>query len=293
MTNDPKSGKPVSEPKIPRQFRDHPRGEILADRYRALKTAEAQIAFIEGRAAIECVRLKRQVKQLEKASQTDFLTQVDNRAAGLKAYDKHIALASRTDAFVAVIMIDADHFKNVNETYGHEAGDAVLRELATRIDHPADPDNKPIRTSDDFFRYGGEEFCAVLSVTDPLDAVHVAEKMRAAIGDKPFEVTDNAGKAFEIPVTISLGVAVCDPSQTHKNRNRIFADLSQNEDCTFATVQKRADAALKQAKETGRNQACMDEKDATRKPRPKPLDLRNVMNGDERNYFAMLKAIPG
>lgn len=289
--------KSKSDPKIPRQFRDHPHGEVLADRYRALKTAEAQIAFVEGRAGIERVRLKRQVKLLEKASQTDFLTQVDNRAGGLKSYERRIALESRTDNFVALIMIDADKFKDVNETYGHEAGDAVLKELATRLDHPANPEDKPIRTSDAFFRYGGEEFCAILSIAAPQDALIVAEKMRQAICDRPFQVTDNAGNPFDIPVSISLGVAVCDPSQIAKDRSRVFAELSHSEDCAFAVVQKRADAALKRAKEAGRNRATMDEKDAARKPRPKPLDLREVFSPEERSYFtnraATLPADPG
>jgi diguanylate cyclase (GGDEF)-like protein len=131
---------------------------------------------------------------------------------------------------IALIMLDLDRFKNVNDKFGHLAGDLVLRQTTRRI-------KIELRDYDLFGRYGGEEFLAVLPATDLAAAITVAERMRRAVGDTPFDIE---GKS--LPVTISLGVSV------------IASDAI---DLTGAL--KQADEALYQAKNSGRNRVCTAE----------------------------------
>ena len=128
---------------------------------------------------------------------------------------------------VAVLSLDIDHFKQVNDTYGHAAGDYVLKEVVTRI-------MQSVRPLDLVTRMGGEEFAVIMPETDPKTALIVAERLREIIASLPMALP---GSPKTISVTVSLGVAYVNP------------DPAETQD----TVLRRADEALYKAKETGRN----------------------------------------
>jgi two-component system cell cycle response regulator len=125
----------------------------------------------------------------------------------------------------AVMMFDIDHFKQVNDRYGHSAGDDVLRELAERS-------LRQVRSVDLVARVGGEEFVVVMPETNLAGAAVVADRMRLAVADEPFVL----GSGEKLPVTISIGVA-------------ITAESGESLDALL----KRADDALYAAKNGGRN----------------------------------------
>jgi diguanylate cyclase (GGDEF)-like protein len=156
----------------------------------------------------------------------DALTTMWNRRAIMQILNKELARARRQKSAFSIAMSDIDHFKVVNDTHGHLAGDAVLREVARRVDEIA-------RDYDTVGRYGGEEFLIVLPACDQAGAVAAAERMRASVASAPVEA-----HGVEIPVTLSLGVA----TSVHGR------ELKETEDFIAA-----ADAALYRAKEGGRN----------------------------------------
>ncbi len=125
----------------------------------------------------------------------DGLTQIHNKRYFLEAIEREMARAARFERPLHLMMIDVDHFKNVNDEFGHIAGDYVLRELAGVID-------RQVRKEEVFARYGGEEF-ALMVPEAAADKVHAyAEKLRAAVEGHPFVFEDR-----RMPVTISIGVA--------------------------------------------------------------------------------------
>jgi len=157
----------------------------------------------------------------------DVLTGIWNRRAILDLLQREIERASRTQGLTGILMLDLDHFKQVNDTYGHVAGDAVLREVAVRI-------TQVIRSYDFVGRHGGEEFLVVLPECDRTRALQSAERIRQAIAANPVR-TDN----MEIPVTASIGVTAADCRQSEKEILAI------------------SDAALYQAKAAGRNRTSV------------------------------------
>jgi two-component system cell cycle response regulator len=159
---------------------------------------------------------------------TDSLTGLYNRryfSAHLEGLMTRIGEGAQG---AAVLMLDVDFFKKVNDTYGHAAGDSVLREVALRL-------ARNVRGFDLVARYGGEEFVVVMPETTLPIATMVAERLRAAIADKPV-ATGDIGR--EIPVSISIGIAA---TQEHDDNSRALLE--------------RADEALYEAKATGRNRA--------------------------------------
>ncbi len=135
---------------------------------------------------------------------------------------------------VSVLMIDIDHFKMVNDTYGHDVGDEVLREVALRA-------GGNLRSVDLLARLGGEEFIVIVPDATLENAQAVAERLRQRIGGAPFKISAPIG---EIPVTVSIGVAAC---------NRC-GDLAES-------LIKRSDLALYQAKRQGRNRVTLAPQD--------------------------------
>jgi two-component system cell cycle response regulator len=131
---------------------------------------------------------------------------------------------------MAVMLIDLDFFKAVNDTHGHDVGDAVLREFALRL-------RRNIRGVDLACRFGGEEFVVLMPDTDFAQAQGVAERVRAAIAERPFDI----GGGRSISVTISVGVSL----------NEHAVDAPE-------TLIKRADIALYRAKREGRNRVVFD-----------------------------------
>src|ERR1700754_3180170 len=157
---------------------------------------------------------------------TDALTGLHNR----RYMESHLALlaeqASARGKPLALMMLDIDFFKRINDSYGHDAGDDVLREFAVRI-------RKSIRGIDLACRYGGEEFVIVMPETDLHVAGMVAERLRRSIAGEPFVVNKGAKR---IEVTISIGLS------TLEQKGELVSD-----------VLKRADNALYRAKHDGRN----------------------------------------
>jgi diguanylate cyclase (GGDEF)-like protein len=153
----------------------------------------------------------------------DGLTGLLNRGTILETLDDELARAARSGEPTSVLMVDLDRFKLINDTYGHVAGDAVLREAAMRLKSSA-------RRYDSVGRYGGEEFLIVLPGCDAANAVLQAERMRQAIGVVPFLATSKP-----LGVTASLGVAC----SLH---------------CPAESLVRYADDGLYEAKARGRNQ---------------------------------------
>ena len=142
--------------------------------------------------AFENAKLYREAQEL---AVTDGLTRLMLRRPLLERVEQELARAAAQGSSTSLVMMDIDHFKSVNDTYGHPAGDAVLRDVAAIV-------RRSVRDVDVCGRYGGEEFVVLLPQTDLPGAVLVAERIREAVAAKPFELRGEQRK-----ITISLGVA--------------------------------------------------------------------------------------
>ena len=140
--------------------------------------------------------LKRSNELLLELSNTDHLTGLFNRRFLMEALDKEVQRARRKDGQVALLLMDIDHFKRVNDTHGHLQGDVVLQKVALHI-------QKELRSYDIAARYGGEEFVAVLPDTSLKEAFNVADPIRLSVQGMHF-----AGSLANERVTVSLGVAL-------------------------------------------------------------------------------------
>ncbi len=154
----------------------------------------------------------------------DGLTQIHNKRYFLEFLEREMARCSRYQRPLTLIMFDLDHFKRINDDFGHLAGDFVLKKMANEV-------TKKVRKEECFARYGGEEFAIVLPDTGTDRGIILAEKVRAIIETTEFKFEENL-----IPVTASMGVAQM--GDTFKE--------------AFAFI-KTADEKLYQAKQTGRN----------------------------------------
>jgi diguanylate cyclase (GGDEF)-like protein len=172
--------------------------EAGADDYvtKPFEAKELQVRLRAGRRILDLqTDLMKAREALREQATHDPLTGLWNRYALLGALDREHSRAGREGTPLAVIMADLDHFKHVNDTYGHLAGDAILREAAGRL-------QAAVRSYDLVGRYGGEEFLIVLPGTSGPNATQLAERLRAAIAAEP------VGYGFcRISVTASFGVA--------------------------------------------------------------------------------------
>ncbi len=167
---------------------------------------------------IERVRLRR-------LAMTDDLTLAYNQRYLAPRFYEEIERARRTGTDMSVLMMDLDHFKIVNDNYGHAVGDSVLRYFADRV-------RSVVRKMDIFIRRGGEEFNLVMPGTSLDHARATAERIRRIMSDSPFEIGDQS-----IRQTVSIGVATWDGEEPPEE------------------LQRRADMAMYRAKENGRNRA--------------------------------------
>jgi two-component system, cell cycle response regulator len=134
-------------------------------------------------------------RRLARQALTDDLTGLANRRHGGRQLEREVALCVRHGRLLALLRVDVDHFKPINDSLGHEAGDQVLVEVARRLEGA-------VRGGDELARWGGDEFVAILPGTDKAGALRAAERLRAAVSESPIPV---AGQ--ELPVTISVGWA--------------------------------------------------------------------------------------
>lgn len=176
-------------------------------------------------------------KELAAKTTIDDLTGLFNR----RYYDQKISAeyrrSYRNRTPLCLIIIDIDHFKNVNDTYGHSVGDDCLKLLAKQLKNASN------RSADIACRFGGEEFCMILPETDGDGGVHFAEVLRKAVGKMSFSFQE-----IEIPITISCGVAVYEQQSANESTN-------VNTEILFCA----ADKALYQAKQQGRNRVKLAE----------------------------------
>jgi len=164
--------------------------------------------------------------QLYESTIRDGLTRVYNRRYLDRRMAEEVAYSLRHHAALSVLILDVDHFKHVNDTFGHAAGDAVLRVLAATV-------SRLVRTEDVVARYGGEEFCVVARGIDARNAAIFGERLRRTVESMRAPVGERS-----LSVTISVGVSTLDGETT-------YADA--------AALLGAADAALYRAKATGRN----------------------------------------
>ena len=167
-------------------------------------------------------QLRQRNLELDTMSRTDALTGLPNRREMQERMTAAISVGHRHTQPTAVLMVDVDHFKAVNDTYGHDGGDAVLRAVASRLESAC-------RTEDSAGRWGGEEFVVVAPLTNLASAAMLAERIRTDIAD----MTVRVGEGPALKVTVSVGVAA-----GHAGVAPLLAD---------------ADAALYEAKRSGRN----------------------------------------
>ena len=163
--------------------------------------------------------------RLKEISRTDALTQLFNRGHWEERLRHEFARMQRSKQDSTLVMFDIDHFKKVNDTYGHPAGDEVIREISRRL-------KRTKRNVDIAGRYGGEEFAILLLDTSPDQALYFAERLRKVVERTPIEYEEHS-----IKVTISLGISQNGPEIT-----------------TPKQWIEKADAALYKSKANGRNQ---------------------------------------
>jgi len=176
--------------------------------------------------AAESIYRARLFEQTERLATTDGLTGLANHRTFQGRLDEHVAHAQRYGKKLSLILCDIDHFKSVNDTYGHPVGDLVLKAVARTL-------AKEARATDVVARYGGEEFAVVMPETDAAGALVIAERIRERIGRLALDTGQG-----RLQITMSLGVTTFPEDGTTK-----------------AALVERADACLYHAKRHGRNRS--------------------------------------
>jgi two-component system cell cycle response regulator len=197
----------------------------LAARWKAEKMTQSLNQNLESMVETRTAELRKAYKQVEYQASHDSLTELLNRRAIFEVLRREISRINRTNNPITIILTDIDHFKSINDTYGHSMGDAVLVETAKRL-------KEGIRPYDSVGRIGGEEFLVVLPECNSEDGMVVAERIRASVARDLFIIP---GQTFSI--TTSVGLATTSPGRTIEPDSLITA----------------ADQALYRAKREGRN----------------------------------------
>jgi diguanylate cyclase (GGDEF)-like protein len=173
------------------------------------------------------INLERRIMEM---ANTDPLTGLPNRRAFMQRMEQELARAQRENNPLSVVLADVDHFKNINDTYGHQIGDLVLQRFVHQLKNSARPYDFP-------GRYGGEEFLFCFPGVDGTQATNVAERMRGRVEEMEIMLNDDPRS---IRITASFGTA----SYTSRSKENLDSLI------------KRADDALYQAKKKGRNRVC-------------------------------------
>jgi diguanylate cyclase (GGDEF)-like protein len=203
---------------------------VSSDRPRVFSDQDELLTRLLSNCAVPAFERAR----LERLAITDAHTLAFNRRYLVPRLEEEMSRLGRTGGSLSLMLLDLDHFKRVNDEHGHSEGDRVLRGFADRV-------RLETRRQDALVRWGGEEFVLIMPDTDLEMARHVAERIRAAVANRPFELGDGS----QLRQTVSIGVANWDRRETPQQ------------------LEDRADAAMYGAKESGRNrvqvaQACPD-----------------------------------
>lgn len=174
----------------------------------------------------ELGELKEKVEQLSDQVRCDFLTGLFNKQHLIFSLEQELERTARSYQATSLILIDADHFKSVNDTHGHVVGDKVLVQLANII-------KDTVRKIDVPCRYGGEEFAVILPSSPVLTGTQVAERIRSKVEETPFVISDT----LTLDITVSIGIYAAEHTQ---NLN-------------YESVIEKADEQLYLAKKNGRN----------------------------------------
>jgi diguanylate cyclase (GGDEF)-like protein len=212
-------------------------GSLNLGSYQATRfTANMATDFIERLALIIAICLENVInrERLTYIGLTDALTNVSNRRFVEQRLIEEVGRARRQKYSIACLYLDIDFFKAINDKHGHQGGDDVLKEVASRI-------KSELRLSDTLGRFGGEEFVVLLVNANEQDALHVAERIRLSIASQPFSLT----MADSCSTSISIGLATLNVNQHKENINVCVEELLW-----------RADKALYEAKRSGRNRVC-------------------------------------
>jgi diguanylate cyclase (GGDEF)-like protein len=192
-------------------------------------TDELRCRIDVGRRLVEAEdRALSYAKQMEDLARTDALTGIFNRRYFFELGEREVARIERFKHDSALIMLDLDHFKAVNDTHGHDIGDDTLKATTRSL-------TACLRNTDIFGRLGGEEFGILLTETSLTGAQETAERLRRTIEEMKVPLPDGSN----LQITISLGLVPLKPGDTNLSENL-----------------KRADEALYEAKQTGRNRVC-------------------------------------
>jgi len=208
------NGTYVNEDQIP--------GEVLLENGDRIKVGPTILKFLSGADAEAKYH-----EEIYRMTIIDGLTQIHNKRFLQEALERDVMRARRHSRDLCVLIFDIDHFKTINDKYGHLAGDYVLRELARIV-------SERIRRDEVFARYGGEEFAVILPETSLEGAEQLAEILRQRVEQHPFQFQNEP-----IAVTISIGAALL------------------TEDMTGADIVTAADMKLYEAKHGGRNRVCV------------------------------------
>lgn len=199
------------------------------------------------------IELKEEVSKLSELVSTDTLTGLHNYRYFTEVILKEIERSQRTGLPTTLMMLDADHFKGINDQWGHETGNQALQLIATSIQNN-------VRQLDLACRYGGEEFAVILPSTDIATSIQVAERIRQAIENAHIMSGENC-----IKLTISIGISSYAGKRNDDNWHKLV---------------ERADQELYRAKEQGRNQVCHSPND----------NIEQQVNEDEKSaLFDMFK----
>lgn len=216
---------------LPRPQAQDEMAEVIAGVEALRQTTRARDALEQERDSL--------IDTLRAQSATDFLTGLPNRRAFFETAETELARAKRHDFNLVVMLIDVDHFKRVNDTVGHAAGDRVLVAVAQTL-------RNGMRQGDVVARLGGEEFVALLSYCEPADALRFADRLREAVAGQWVDVGDDVP-----PVRLTISVGLADAAAHGLDINRLLA---------------RADDALYAAKGAGRNRTVLADPPAANGP---------------------------
>ncbi|MBF0622946.1 MAG: diguanylate cyclase [Magnetococcales bacterium] len=171
--------------------------------------------------------IRKQIQELEKLAMLDYLTQLANRRYVDKELERRVQSVRDTHMGVGVIFYDIDHFKQINDNYGHDVGDKVIRMVSATL-------RNTLRAADLIGRWGGEEFIEIVPNLDQKVLEKIAERNRVLIEKSKFKLVDQ-----EVAVTVSIGATMIQPEDD------------------MESLQKRADQLMYQSKSQGRNRVSM------------------------------------